>query len=76
MESMSVVLKLGLRSRFRAEGTTDQKQCLRMKMNSTRERVNALRQRVQDGEDLGSSIDELKGILSADCAELDKAQVA
>ncbi len=45
-------------------------------MVNARERVLSLRQRIQNGEKPSASISELKDILSADCAELDKAQVA
>lgn len=47
-----------------------------MENNSARERISALKQRVQNSADLQSEIADLKDILASDCAELDKAQVA
>ena len=45
-------------------------------MTDARERVLSLRQRIENGEEIQVSISELKDILSADCAELDKASAA
>lgn len=47
-----------------------------MEMGNTRERVLSLKKRIESGEELPKSVLELEGILSADCAELDKAKVA
>ena len=43
---------------------------------TNRERVFALKQKIQNSDDLSSEAAELEDILSAECAELDKAKVA
>ncbi len=43
---------------------------------SKQERIFSLKEKIQREGDLSSSIDDLKDVLSADCAELDKAKVA
>ncbi len=47
-----------------------------MEMGNAQERAMSLRQRIQNGEKLSTSIADLKDILADDCAELDKAKVA
>lgn len=47
-----------------------------MEISNTRKRVLSLKQKIQNGKDSSANIAELKDILAADCAELDKAKVA
>ena len=47
-----------------------------MEQVTTRERVLSLKKRIENGEELSKSVLELEDILSADCAELDKANAS
>lgn len=39
------------------------------------EKISVLRNRIKNEDEISSIIDDLKSLLSADCAELDKARV-
>ncbi len=47
-----------------------------MEGNNMRERVAALNDKIKSSDSIQSTVEELKDILTDDCAELDKARVS